>query len=165
METQSEIQQEKYKFPDKSGAITLPPFIYGGGFLIGMLIHFVFPVAILRQPIAVAFGVFLIVISIPIVVFSMRALIRARTAIDVRKPTTTIVATGPYQFSRNPIYLAMTILYVGISLIINSVALLAMLIPIFFIMNWGVISREERYLEQKFGEEYKNYKNRVQRWL
>jgi protein-S-isoprenylcysteine O-methyltransferase Ste14 len=95
----------------------------------------------------------------------MLGLSKANTAIDVRDTTTTIVSKGIYAFSRNPIYLSMTILYIGVSFLFNSLSVLLMLIPILIVMHFGVILREEKYLENKFGDDYLSYKKRVRRWI
>ena len=67
--------------------------------------------------------------------------------------TTAIVTTGPYHFSRNPIYLAFTLLQLGIGFWVNSAWVVGMLVPTLLVMSYGVIAREERYPERKFGEE------------
>jgi protein-S-isoprenylcysteine O-methyltransferase Ste14 len=83
----------------------------------------------------------------------------------VRKPTTSIVSTGPYRFTRNPIYLSMTLLAVGIAVLANTIWILVMLAPVLFVMQFLVIAREESYLTRKFGEEYLRYKSKVRRWI
>ena len=89
----------------------------------------------------------------------------AKTNFDLRKPTTRIITTGPYRFSRNPSYVSLTMLYLGIAIAADSVWVLAGLIPTLVVMHYGVILREEEYLEAKFGEEYLRYKRSVPRWL
>jgi protein-S-isoprenylcysteine O-methyltransferase Ste14 len=90
---------------------------------------------------------------------------KAQTHINPREPTTAIVTTGPYQFTRNPIYVSLTLLYAGIALLANAIWALALLPAILYVMNRGVIEREERYLERKFGSLYLNYKALTRRWL
>ena len=90
---------------------------------------------------------------------------RAGTNVDPGKPSTVIVDEGPYRFTRNPIYLANTLLYVGLSLVFNAVWPLLTLMPSLLLLHWGVVLREERYLEGKFGEAYLAYKRRVRRWF
>ena len=75
------------------------------------------------------------------------------------------VSGGPYRFSRNPIYLSATITYAGIAVTADSVWVLASLIPFLIVINRGVIDREEKYLENKFGKDYLDYKASVRRWL
>lgn len=90
---------------------------------------------------------------------------RAHTNIDPRQPTTTIVVEGPYRFTRNPIYLSLTLLYSGLTVLFNALSGLLLLPIALIILRRGVIEREERYLERKFGEQYLSYKQRVRRWL
>ena len=71
----------------------------------------------------------------------------------------------PYRFSRNPIYVALTGLYLGIAVMLNSLWLIVLLAPLLIVMRLGVIQREEAYLEAKFGAEYTDYKTRVRRWI
>jgi protein-S-isoprenylcysteine O-methyltransferase Ste14 len=90
---------------------------------------------------------------------------RAETNVDPRQPTTAIVTEGPYRFTRNPLYLSMTLIYAGITALANALPA-AVLFPIVLrIMRRGVIEREKRYLERKFGDEYLIYKAQVRRWV
>jgi protein-S-isoprenylcysteine O-methyltransferase Ste14 len=90
---------------------------------------------------------------------------RAGTNVDPYEPATAIVTGGPYRFTRNPIYVGFTLVYVGISAFTNALAPLMLLPAVFAVMRRGVIEREERYLERKFGGEYLEYKGRVRRWI
>jgi protein-S-isoprenylcysteine O-methyltransferase Ste14 len=105
------------------------------------------------------------VLAIALFVSAVRTLRAAGTPIPGNRPTTTIVRTGPYRFSRNPIYLAFSLLQLGLSLWVNSLALLITLIPAVALMWLVVIPREERYLEARFPSEYLPYKASVRRWL
>ena len=98
-------------------------------------------------------------------VWADRTLARFGEDSNIRKPTRTLVTAGPYAFSRNPEYVAFTLLYLGIALILN-IAWLIILLPaaVLFIYYW-VIRREERYLEGLFNDEYRRYWTRVRRWL
>ena len=77
---------------------------------------------------------------------------RAGIDIQTRKPTTTLVTTGLYRFSRNPIYLGMTLAYLGVTLLADSLVALVVLPLVLIFVRFGVIEREERYLEGKFGQ-------------
>lgn len=90
---------------------------------------------------------------------------RAHTSPEPWHPTTAIVAHGPFRYSRNPIYVAFTLIYLGLSIWRNSLATLLVLPAVLAVMRRGVIDREERYLERKFGTTYTAYKERVRRWL
>jgi protein-S-isoprenylcysteine O-methyltransferase Ste14 len=85
--------------------------------------------------------------------------------VDPREPTTAVVTDGPYRFTRNPLYLSMTLIYVGITALANALAPVLLLPVVLQVMSRGVIEREEHYLERKFGAEYLSYKARVRRWL
>jgi protein-S-isoprenylcysteine O-methyltransferase Ste14 len=89
----------------------------------------------------------------------------AGTNVNPALPTTAIVASGPFRFSRNPLYLALTLLYLGLTLAFNTWWGIVVLIPVLIIMHRGVVLREERYLEQKFGETYRHYRSKVRRYL
>jgi protein-S-isoprenylcysteine O-methyltransferase Ste14 len=90
---------------------------------------------------------------------------RAGTNVDVRKPATTVVTDGIYSYTRNPMYVSLVIFLAAVSILLDNLWIMA-LIPLFVaVMRRGVIEREERYLEEKFGAQYTEYKNHVRRWL
>lgn len=90
---------------------------------------------------------------------------RAGTNISPSRPATALVVGGPFRFSRNPLYVALTSLFLGLTLIFNTAWGLLLSIPVLIVMHYGVILREERYLEAKFGESYRDYRASVRRWL
>lgn len=150
---------------DKADVIALPPVIYGAALGLGLLIHFIHPARFFPQMPARWLGILLMLVSILMVGSAIRALGRAGTTFDVRKPTTAIATDGAFRFSRNPMYLAATLLYLGIASLVNSLWLLFLVVPALLVMQRGVVEREEQYLERKFGEEYLRYKSRVRRWI
>jgi protein-S-isoprenylcysteine O-methyltransferase Ste14 len=81
------------------------------------------------------------------------------------KPTTALVTEGPFRYSRNPSYVALTLLYVGVALLINALWILLLVVPALVVLRYGVIAREEAYLTRKFGEAYRQYTTQVRRWL
>lgn len=89
----------------------------------------------------------------------------AGTNVRPDRPTTAVVSTGPYRISRNPMYVSLCALQVGIALLIDGLMPLLFLIPLALTLHFGVIRREERYLEAKFGPDYIAFKSRVRRWL
>jgi protein-S-isoprenylcysteine O-methyltransferase Ste14 len=97
--------------------------------------------------------------------YAVRTFRAAGTPVPGNLPTTTIVRTGPYRYSRNPIYLAFSMLQLGIALWVDSLWLIATLLLALGLMAVVVIPREERYLERRFGAAYLAYKTRVRRWL
>ena len=90
---------------------------------------------------------------------------RAGLDSDPNEPTTAVIATGPYAISRNPIYVSFNVVYVGIAFMVNTVWPIAILPAGIALMYYGVIARDENYLERVFGDEYRQYKARVRRWI
>lgn len=90
---------------------------------------------------------------------------RARTAIYPNQPARELVANGPYRFSRNPMYVGLTIMTVGIGLLADNAWMLIMLPATLFILWKLVIQKEERYLLSKFGSVYEKYQQQVRRWI
>jgi protein-S-isoprenylcysteine O-methyltransferase Ste14 len=89
----------------------------------------------------------------------------AGTRIETNMPTSTIVTSGPYRFSRNPIYLGMLLGQIGLAIAFNTLWILGTLVPFFLVLRYGVVAREEVYLDRKFGDAYRRYVARVRRWL
>lgn len=150
---------------DSSKAITLPPFIYLGFLAVGLAAEFALPFPLLPDAIQLPLGGVVIVASLAIVAFAFSRFRAAGTSVHVHQPTTSIITSGAYRFSRNPIYLAMTLLITGIGIIADGIWVIAMLAPTLAVMHYGVIAREERYLEAKFGKVYMDYKRSVRRWI
>jgi protein-S-isoprenylcysteine O-methyltransferase Ste14 len=150
---------------DTPRVVAPPPLIFLAFVIAGFLLYWLRPL-----PFAVGIGydilgVLLIVVPIAIAIWARNLFIRAGTNVEPYKPTTVIVDKGPFAYSRNPLYICLFALYFGIALVIGNGWLLPLAVPLFFIMLYGVILREERYLEAKFGESYLSYKRRVRRWL
>ena len=142
-----------------------PPFVYLTSIVIGLLIHWLWPVQWLPGTINVAIGIVLVIAAVALFVFSVRTFKKAGTPVPGHLPTTIIVRAGPYRFSRNPIYVAFTLFLIGIAAWVNSAAVLIMAVPALALMALVVIPREERYLEARFPAEYLPYKRDVRRWL
>jgi len=150
---------------DAPDVITHPPFLYLGGLFLGLALDWAWPQPFLPAPIQYGVGGALIAVSFVPAGWAFARFIGAGTNIPTNRPTTALVTSGPYRFSRNPIYVGMTLVYLGLALVIDSAWILAGIVPILLAMRYGVIAREERYLEAKFGELYRAYKSRVRRWL
>jgi protein-S-isoprenylcysteine O-methyltransferase Ste14 len=142
-----------------------PPFVYLTSLVSGALIHLAIPLPFLPETLAVPLGVPLVAVAIALFSYSVAKFRAAGTPVPARKPTTEIVSTGPYRFSRNPIYLAFSVFQLGIAIGVNSVWLLATLVGAVTLIHYIVIPREELYLEGKFGAQYLGYKASVRRWL
>jgi protein-S-isoprenylcysteine O-methyltransferase Ste14 len=139
--------------------------VYLTSLITGALIQLARPFPFLPATLAVPLGALLVVVAIVLFSSSVAKFRAARTPVPARKPTTVIVWTGPYRFSRNPIYLAFSLLQLGIANWANSLWLVATLVGAVALIHYVVIPREEQYLERRFGAEYLNYKRSVRRWL
>ena len=151
--------------PDTAQVLVLPPLVYGGACVLGLLLHLLLPLHVLPTTLARGIGVVCVLVSCPLALLTLRALSRAHTPVDPMKPTTALVTEGPFHYSRNPIYLALTLLYVGVALLINALWILLLVVPALVVLRYGVIAREEAYLTRKFGDAYRQYTTQVRRWL
>lgn len=153
--------------PKTAGVVAPPPLIYLSGMAIGWILNYFYPAQIVFLPreAEIIAGIVFVGVAGLIIVAAFREFRRAKTNIEPWKPTTAIVSSGVFGFSRNPVYLAMTLLYTGVALLLDSMWILLLVIPVLFLITVGVIWREEKYLTEKFGDEYLNYKKQVRRWL
>jgi protein-S-isoprenylcysteine O-methyltransferase Ste14 len=150
---------------DNPGVIAPPPLIYAGALAAGLLANRRYHIPILPRRVARTFGWPLVACGLAVGFLGAREMRRAETNVDPYKPATAVVTRGPFRFTRNPLYLSMTLMYGGIATVANALPA-ALLLPIVLRLMWrGVIEREERYLERKFGDEYIEYKARTPRWI
>ena len=142
-----------------------PPLIYLASILTGLAAHSVWPLPLPSGVPARPLGGALVVAGLVLFGYSVKLFRAAGTPVPARKPTTAIVKAGPYRFTRNPIYLAFSLLHLGIAVWVGSWWVIATLAVAVAIIHGVVIPREERYLEAKFGAEYRHYKASVRRWV
>lgn len=110
-------------------------------------------------------GAVVFVLALALALWAMDTMTREGTNVPTNRPTTAIVDGGPYRFTRNPIYLGMFGGLIGLGIAFDTLWLPAMLVPFALIIRYGVVAREEAYLERSFGEAYRGYRKRVRRWL
>ncbi len=110
-------------------------------------------------------GSLLIVVSGLLITPVLRRFRRAGTTFDVRKAASVLITDCPYRFSRNPSYVALTFLYLGVGTILNNGWIWLLVVPVLLVMDLWVVRKEERHLETKFGEDYLRYKASVRRWM
>ena len=151
--------------PDSAGVRVPPPFIYLGGLVLGFVLEAVLPGSSVPARVQWGLGGSLLVAGLALAASFNMAFQRHGTAVEPWKPTTAVVSTGPYRLTRNPAYVAMALLYSGIAVLSDALWALAPLPLVLLIIDRGVIAREERYLESKFGPEYLDYKGQVRRWV
>lgn len=146
-----------------------PPMIFVGAFLLALLIDRTGArIRIVPHEFAKALGYAGVLVALGGVAFAawgMLTFARAHTAIIPVHPASHLVQQGPYRVTRNPMYLGMSAVYVGASMMFNSAWTLAMLLVVIVVMRRFVIRREERYLTSEFGDEYRDYCERVPRWI
>lgn len=146
--------------------VARPPLVYFGSIVLGLVLHIRWPVSLLPPTtLGALFGAGAALVAISLFLLAVRALRAAGTPVPGNRPATMVVRTGPYRFSRNPIYLAFSLLHLGIALWLNSLWLLCTLFAAVALMSFVVIPREERYLESRFPSEYLPYKSSVRRWF
>ena len=150
---------------DTPGVIAPPPLIYLGALAIGFGLDALTGGATLPSTVARPAGAALIVTGFGLLGTFVRAFDRARTPIDPYTPSEAIATDGPYRLTRNPAYLGMALTYAGIAIVADAPWALAPLPVTIAVIDRGVIAREERYLERKFGARYTDYKRRVRRWI
>ena len=156
--------------PAHPGVRFPPPFLFVGGLLLAWLLES--KVARLRfigvdastAPIETA-GAFMIVLGVLLIAWGMFTFARARTAILPMKSASRLVDHGPYRLTRNPMYTGMSLIYLGTMLVMNWVWALFIFPAVIWLLYRYVISKEERYLEAEFGEEYREYCRKVRRWI
>jgi protein-S-isoprenylcysteine O-methyltransferase Ste14 len=150
---------------DTAGVAAPPPLVYLGAILVGALLERIWRWRLPAGRWGVAIGALLIVAAIVLAASAVREFKRADTSPKPHKPTTAIVKSGPFRFMRNPIYVSFTLVQLGIALLAASGWILLLIVPALVFIRYGVIAREERYLERKFGDEYVAYRRSVRRWM
>ena len=150
---------------DNPGVLAPPPLIYAVALVAGLLANRPRPTPFLPRALSKVLGWPLVVGGLVLGLWGFREMRRAGTNVDPYHPTTAIVAGGPYAFTRNPLYVGMALIYAGISARANALSAALLLPVVLHLVDRGVIKREERYLEGKFGDEYLQYKGRVRRWI
>jgi len=150
---------------DNAGVKFPPPLIFLMSILIGLGLTRMRPMSVVPEDLAMPLGIASIVAAFALAFLGFHELGRHKTTMRIDKPSSAIVKTGPYRFTRNPLYVSLGALQLGIGLWTNSLWIVLMLIPVGITMTTQVIAREEAYLERAFGEDYLRYKASVRRWI
>lgn len=150
---------------DNPGVVAPPPLLALCAIAAGFAVEAAWPSALPAQGARIVAGLAIFALGFALAGWAIFAFRRAGTGVETRKPSTTVVAAGPYRFSRNPIYLGMVLGIVGVGIAAGSAWVIAMLVPFLAVIRTGVIAREEAYLDAKFGEDYRRYRAGVRRWL
>jgi len=149
-------------------SIILPPPLVFFAFLgAGFLFDYLIPCRLFRLPqeVRLISSAVLAAISFYFALGSIIALLRNKTPFDPSKPTVTIVCQGPFQLSRNPMYLSLLLLLAGVALFTSSLWLCLAVPALWIVLDKSAVRPEEEYLERNFGGRYLEYKAKVRRWL
>lgn len=152
--------------PDNAGVIAPPPLIFVGALAIALAIDWLIAGPSLGMPYGLRMlTATILLIPSGVLLFAAGAdFSSAKTNIPPWKPSTALVTSGVYRYTRNPMYLGMALAYAAVSVFADSLIALLGLPVALAVMHYGVIAREERYLKEKFGEPYREYRRRVRRW-
>ena len=150
---------------DTAGVVAPPPLIFLAGLGAGFGLEALLEGGTLPDAVRWPLGGLAVVAGIALQTSFMVAFSRKGTSVEPWKPTTAIVTTGPYRLTRNPAYLGMALIYVGVALLADAPWALLPLPLVLLVIDRGVIAREERYLARKFGQEYLDFKSRRRRWI
>jgi protein-S-isoprenylcysteine O-methyltransferase Ste14 len=142
-----------------------PPLVFLAAILLGIALNQVWPIPRPGPSTFWLLGPVVTLCAVLLFVLCVREFREAGTPVRGTNRTQTIVRTGPYRFSRNPIYLSFILLVLGLSVWLSNLWLLIMLVPAIGVIAAAVIPREERFLERNFAEQYPSYKAAVRRWL
>jgi protein-S-isoprenylcysteine O-methyltransferase Ste14 len=143
-----------------------PPRAWGLAVVVGLALNWLVPLRFVPADLPSGWlGAMVFVLALALFAWAMVAINRGGSNVPTNLPTTTIVESGPYRFTRNPIYVGMFLGLMGLAIAFDNLWLLMMLVPFAVVIRYAVVAREEAYLERKFGDVYRGYCSRVRRWL
>jgi protein-S-isoprenylcysteine O-methyltransferase Ste14 len=156
---------DEAELPDNAGVAFHPPLLLAASLGVGFLLRWLAPLPVFSSTASIMIGPAIVALSVGIFSWAAGTMLRGHASIPTNTPTDAIVTRGPFRFSRNPIYLSMVLLHIGVGVWTNSLWFFVLAAICVVLLTWGVILREERYLERRFGHEYLSYKSRVRRWI
>jgi protein-S-isoprenylcysteine O-methyltransferase Ste14 len=158
-------KRRQLEHADTAQVVFHPPFLLLGFIGLGFAVHSLAHAKFLSRAWAISVGPIFVAASFGLFFWAAYAMRHGGASIPTNEPTNSLVVSGPFRFSRNPIYLSMVSLLLGLGIWINSLWFIVLAIFAVVLLNWGVILREEGYMKRKFGEDYLVYKGRVRRWF
>ena len=152
--------------PETAQVLIRPPLAWALAVLAGLVLDWLAPLPFLPEdwP-AGLLGAVVFVLALALAIWAIDTMTRAGTNVPTNRPTTAIVESGPYRFTRNPIYLGMFGGLIGLGIAFDNPWLLLLMALFALVIRYGVVVREEAYLERMFGDAYRGYRRRVRRWL
>jgi protein-S-isoprenylcysteine O-methyltransferase Ste14 len=150
---------------DSPGVRLPPPVVYLVAFLIGLALQARVPVPFVARPLALTLGSVLALLGALCIGTAIPAMLRGHGTLNTAGPSEALVTSGPYRYSRNPMYVGLALLYIGLATLFAVLWALFLIVPLVLYTQMVVILPEERYLRRAFGEAYHVYCARVRRWL
>jgi carboxymethylenebutenolidase len=151
--------------PRSAGVIAPPPLLHLAAFGVGLAVQWLLGISVAVPQLVRIAAAAVIVAGSLVVAWAFATLRRAGTTPNPNGATSVLVSEGPFRFSRNPVYVAMLAMYLGAAAITGWPGPLITIAPLVWVMSWGVVRREERYLAWRFGDAYRRYRAKVRRWL
>ncbi|MGO9606450.1 MAG: methyltransferase family protein [Candidatus Binataceae bacterium] len=151
-----------------AGVIARPPFLFLGALLLGLVSDHILPLPFTvpeADPVRWAIAGSMILIGLALLTAGISNFSRAATPVPTYQPVRALVTTGIHGWTRNPIYVGLFLVYGGMGVAARSPWTLILVLPLAGTIRYGVVAREEAYLERRFGDAYRDYKARVRRWL
>ena len=149
---------------DNAGVIVRPPLLYAVALAAMLALRWLWPLPIFSGAVFWP-GLALVALAVGLLIWGRQTLVTGGTNVDPSLPSTAVVTSGPYRFSRNPLYMGLAVVYLGLTLALDTWWGIILLALVLIVMHRGVIQREERYLERKFGDGYRQYRAAVRRYL
>ena len=150
---------------DSPGVIAFPPLMTAIAIGIGAASHAIYAVDLAPHGLVRLVGAIVILGALVLLVAASATMVRSGTNVNPSLPALAIVSRGPFRFTRNPMYVSMCLLSLGGGLLLSDLVAVLMTLPLFALLHYGVILREERYLTEKFGATYTDYKATVRLWI
>jgi protein-S-isoprenylcysteine O-methyltransferase Ste14 len=151
---------------DTANVIIRPPIAWALAVLAGLVLNPLLPLPFVPATVPAGWlGAIVFALALALFAWAIATITRAGSNVPTSRPVTTIVDSDPYRLTRNPIYLGMVLGLIGLAIALNSLWLLLTMVPFAVVIRYGVVAREEAYLEGKFGDVYRRYRARVRRWL
>jgi protein-S-isoprenylcysteine O-methyltransferase Ste14 len=151
---------------DHADVRILPPLLFLGSIGLGVLVQLALPFRFAEESaLRVPAGLLAVAVGVAAIAWPMVWMRRTRQDPDPRKPSPELILGGPFRWSRNPIYLGMTLIQLGVGIALGNGWVVLLLAPTLAILQREVIAKEEAYLSRRFGDAYGAYRSSVRRWL
>ncbi|MCB1783122.1 MAG: isoprenylcysteine carboxylmethyltransferase family protein [Alphaproteobacteria bacterium] len=159
------LQAEHSDFPDNAGVLVAPPRIYAGFLALAFVLEMIWGMNVFIWGVQMALGILTISFGAGLLTWCVELFHKSGTPLSPKRATRELIVKGPFSLSRNPIYIALTAIYLGICILFDLFWGLLLVVPLVLIIRTFVIEKEEVYLEKVFGQNYLDYKNKVRRWF